>query len=82
MKEKKIIAYFPRSHFWKLWEKRKVKVILTETDEKVTSKNFRVDGTLKRNYIHWSNGNSLEQFYFPNGRYNKVNEIITKKEGN
>ena len=77
MKEKKIIAYFPRSHFWKLWEKRKVKVILTETDEKVTSKNFRVDGTLKRSYIRWENGKSVEQFYYPNGKLLKeVNEII------
>ena len=77
MKEKKIIAYFPRSHFWKLWEKQKVKVILTETDEKVTSKNFRVDGTLKRSYIRWENGKSVEQFYYPNGKLLKeVNEII------
>ena len=77
MKEKKIIAYFPRSHFWKLWEKRKVEVILTETDEKVTSKNFRVDGTLKRAYIHWKNGNSTEQFYFPDGKLLKeVNETV------
>lgn len=77
MKEKKIIAYFPRSHFWKLWEKRKVNVILTETDEKVTSKNFRVDGTLKRSYIRWENGKSVEQFYYPNGKLLKeVNEII------
>lgn len=68
MKEKKIIAYFPRSHFWKLWEKRKVKVILTETDEKVTSKNFRVDGTLKREYLRWKNGNSVEKLYFPDGQ--------------
>ena len=77
MKEKKIIAYFPRSHFWKLWEKRKVKVILTETDEKVTSKNFRVDGTLKRNYIRWKNGNSVEQIYFPN---EKLKEATDKNE--
>ena len=77
MKEKKIIAYFPRRHFWKFWEKRKVEVILTETDEKVTSKNFRVDGTLKRSYIRWENGKSVEQFYYPNGKLLKeVNEII------
>ncbi len=68
MKEKKIIAYFPRSHFWKLWEKRKVKVILTETDEKVTSKNFRIDGTLKRDYVRWKNGKKIEKIYFPNGK--------------
>ena len=77
MKEKKIIGYFPRSHFWKIWEKRKVKVILTETNEKVASKNFRIDGTLKRAYIHWKNGNSTEQFYFPDGKLLKeVNETV------
>lgn len=68
MKEKKIIAYFPRSHFWKLWEKRKVKVILTETDEKVTSQNFYKSGILQREYLRWKNGNSVEKLYFPDGQ--------------
>ncbi len=72
-----IIAYYPRSRFWKFWEKRKILAVLTKTDKQVTSKSFYPDGTLKRNYIHWSNGNSLEQFYFPNG---KLKEATDKNE--
>lgn len=71
-----IIAYYPRSRFWKFWEKRKILAVLTKTDKQVTSKSFYPDGTLKRNYIRWKNGNTVEQIYFPNGTYNKVNEII------
>ena len=72
-----IIAYYPRSRFWKFWEKRKILAVLTKTDKQVTSKSFYPDGTLKRNYIRWSNGNSLEQFYFPNG---KLKEATDKNE--
>ena len=68
MKEKKIIAYFPRSHFWKLWEKRQVLVILTETDKKITSQNFYKSGILQREYLKWENGNSVEKLYFPDGQ--------------
>ena len=68
MKESKIVGYFPRRHFWKIWEKRKIQVILTETDEMVTSKNFRIDGTLKREYVRWKNGKKIEKIYFPNGK--------------
>jgi antitoxin component YwqK of YwqJK toxin-antitoxin module len=71
-----IIAYYPRSRFWKFWEKRKILAVLTKTNKRVTSKSFYPDGTLKRNYIRWKNGNTVEQIYFPNGTYNKVNEII------
>ena len=48
-----IITYYPRSHFWKFWEKRPILAILTETDKRVTSKNFYPDGALRRNYIRW-----------------------------
>ena len=68
MKELKIITYFPRSHFWKLWEKRIPEVILTETDDKATSEHFYLNGTLKRKYIKWSNGDSIEKKYLSTGR--------------
>ena len=68
MKEKKIIAYFPRSHFWKIWEKRQISVILTETNKKVTSQNFYKSGILQREYLKWKNGNLVEKLYFPDGQ--------------
>ena len=68
MKEKKRIAYFPRSHFWKIWEKRQISVILTETNKKVTSQNFYKSGILQREYLKWKNGNLVEKLYFPDGQ--------------
>ena len=70
----KIIAYYPRSHFWRIWEKRQIMVILTETKEKVTSQNFYKSGILQREYLRWKDGDSAERFYFPDG---KLMEQIT-----
>ena len=70
----KIIAYYPRSRFWKIWEKRQIMVILTETKEKVTSQNFYKSGILQREYLRWKDGDSAERFYFPDG---KLMEQIT-----
>ena len=74
-----IITYYPRSHFWKFWEKRPILAILTKTDKRITSKNFYPDGALRRNYVRWKNGNTVEQIFYPNGTYKEVNEILGDK---
>ena len=71
-----IITYYPRSRFWKIWEKRQILVILTETNKKVTAQNFYKSGILQREYLRWKSGNSIEQTYFPNGSRKAVNETL------
>ena len=69
MKKPKISRdYFPRQHFWKFWEKKKVSDVLIETDTAVTVRNFYEDGTLKREYIRCNNGDEQEKTYFANGQ--------------
>jgi len=65
--ERKTVCYYPRSRFWKFWEKRKPLFIVIRTGNESLAKSFFKDGALRRLYFRRENGFSLERIYFPNG---------------
>ena len=68
MKERKKITYYPRSHFWKFWEKRQIEMIKTVSDEKKVYTRFLRNGTMSGQSIRWNNGDEEDVSYHENGQ--------------